>query len=123
MKYYNVIDILNENEIIIDCGKEQGISKNNTVEVYDKDYKVKDLNGNIIGTYPLIKHSLEIKKVFPKFTVCYAPEPEDITKILSPLSKLPSISYKKILVNIPEDKLVKNPTGAIIKIGDKVSVI
>lgn len=68
-KQFKIIKIIDEYNVIIDAGTQDGITNAELFEVYiyGKDITVDDIN---YGALNLLKATLRVKQVFPKMCLC-----------------------------------------------------
>lgn len=69
-RYYYVIKIIDSKTLLIDYGKNHGAEIGDKVGVIAIGPEIKDIKGNVIGTFDGIKAELNIIKIYDSFSVC-----------------------------------------------------
>lgn len=120
----NIIEIINNRTVVIDCGL-NSITTGQHIFIVDKIIDIKDLNGNIIGNYPLYKDELMVTEVFENFSICETfkvkKSNNSFQAALNPLS--PATKEFPVSLNVDEeDNLDIRPSKTPIKKGDSVSI-
>ena len=70
-KTFKIVKIINEYEIVINAGKDHGIYKDQSLEIFVPGEEVIDPETNeSLGTLDFIKAYLNVKNVFPKMAIC-----------------------------------------------------
>ncbi|MEQ6854456.1 hypothetical protein AAHH17_08275 [Lysinibacillus capsici] len=70
-KDYKIIKIINEFELVVNAGKNAGITREQTLEVFVPGEEVKDpFTGEILGNLDFIKAYLTVKDVYDKMCIC-----------------------------------------------------
>lgn len=116
---FKVVKIINEYEIVINAGRDHGISRNEQLEIFVPGEVVIDPDTNEnLGTLDFIKAYLNVKDAFPKMSVCENSE----TKTKSLLSAFDNFSTEETLrLNVDSKEISGGLTGSRkIKIGDMV---
>ncbi|WP_121615258.1 FlgT C-terminal domain-containing protein [Virgibacillus halodenitrificans] len=74
---YKVVKIIDENRIVINAGKKDGISKGQVLEIYEPGEEVKDPDtGESLGTLDYIKADINVQHIFEKMAICINDEVE-----------------------------------------------
>ncbi len=120
---FKVIEILNDREILINYGSNDGCFLGEKVNIIEKGLPVRDPDtGEYLGTLDLIKDTLEICIVYDKFSLC-----RKVKRTIINLTSLEdfestSISYEKIDVDDSEITYRTLPTPTKITVGDLVKI-
>ena len=68
---FKVIKIINEYNIVINAGSEQGLSRHDQLEIFVPGEEVLDPDTNeSLGTLDFIKAYISVKDLFPKMAIC-----------------------------------------------------
>jgi hypothetical protein len=124
-KEYRVIEILNDKELIINYGLDDGAKKGNKVRIYSKGSEVIDpLNNKVLGTLDNIKDELEVFIVYDRFSVCRKVVRRQ-SNFLNPLSGLDitKTEFEPINVNRTQATKKKVIIGGTIEVGDSAKLI
>lgn len=70
-KTYKVIKIINDYELVVNAGSNNGIGKDESLEVFILGEEITDPEtGESLGTLDTIKAYLNVKHVYPKMSIC-----------------------------------------------------
>ncbi|WP_054767291.1 hypothetical protein [Lysinibacillus parviboronicapiens] len=112
---YKVIKIINEYQIVVNVGKNKGISKGQTLEIFVPGEEIIDPDtGESLGALDFIKSYLIVKDVFDKMCIC-----ENKENLMSTVS-FASLQVRQRL-NVDSKEISGGLTGnSKIQIGDLV---
>ncbi|CAM3109068.1 hypothetical protein [Streptobacillus ratti] len=124
---YKVIKILNEKEIVIDYGEENGALKEEKIIIFEPGIEIIYKNKNYGEMYK-IKEKLEIVEVYQQFSICQKITIEESSyNILfhNPLNRVRKIKkIKEINVgDVPNLEKTTYRSYEPVKLGDKVKII
>lgn len=114
----NVIRIIDEKSLIIDVGDDY-LSVGDKVAIYTTSDDIKDLEGNSLGVFEVIKNTLEVTQTAANYSVCKNIVIEESNMAY----RFAALTTKKIVVaqdlNIDKNEIdpltdVKNPTTIVI---------
>lgn len=124
---YKVIEIMNEKELIVNYGSNDGAEVEDVIRIYSIGEEVIDPETNIvIGTLDIIKDELEVYIIYKNFSICRKLVRTSHNPILSPLANISRTKVESMVINIDNSditgrKLPNNPPP--IKVGDSVIVL
>ncbi len=70
MKQGKVIKIIDDYNILVSLGSDDGVTKDSIFEIYTIGPEIKDLSGVSYGTFDYIKATLIPRMIFPKMALC-----------------------------------------------------
>ncbi len=123
-KKYKVIEIIDEKNIIIDYGKNNGAKIDDEIRIIKDGEPVIDHEQNIkLGNLYLIKETLNVKTVYENFSICNKTI-SSFQPIFSSASDLGKTIYSKKNLNVDESEITNRviSTNEKIKVGDIVIV-
>ena len=122
-----IIKILDNHNVLVSLGEEDGIKSWSLLEVYTLGPEIKDLDGKSYGNFDIIKATLKPKNIYPKMTLCTNNELKD-TATANLLAGIPvNYGYEdrkplKVLESEISDEI--NLSEAMkIRLGDLVRVV
>ncbi len=123
---YRVIEILNDKELLVNYGSDNGASVGDTVRIFSVGEVVIDPDTKAsLGTLDIIKGELEISTVYEKFSICKKFKKGNISPILNPLAYRSTLESVELNIDKSEISGRKFPkeSSTIIKVGDSVTVL
>lgn len=123
---YRVIEILSDNSILINYGRDHGANENDQVRVISIGPEIIDPETKEnLGTLDTVKADLTIVTAYNKFSLCQ--DIEEVTKntLVNPLSQFQTTYTKVKIINVNEKSIsnIKPPNDYKINIGDKVEIL
>lgn len=135
MKKIVITKVMNNYEVVLNVGKNDGITEKNRFVVLGESNPVIDpITNEILGTIPYEKAKLRVKQLYTNLTIC-----EDIDNGVYYEKSLLNSSFSPIIdatadlfgkreyvhnkLNIDIDDLTESELEQSIKIGDEVKVI
>ena len=120
---YKVIRIVDEYSVLINVGAEDGIAKDDLLEIFSVGTEIKDPEtGNTIGTFDTIKAVVVADTVYDKFCLC---KNHDFTSFATVFGAIPSAlgQSRKVLQVNPADIIpLPDDHDHTVYVGDKVRV-
>lgn len=119
---------MNNTQLIIDYGINDGAEIGEEVRVIERGKVVKNLKGQSIGTLDAIKETLEITEVYGNFSICQKivreEYPNPITMALSQFNtRQTQETISEINVDAADITNLAPPTKKPIKTGDIVEIL
>lgn len=129
MQEFKVIEIVDKTRIIINYGKNDGAIMNQKVQIYNIGREVIDPDTKCsLGTWDIIKDTLEIEELFDDFSICRKPYLK-AASLLDPFMNSLSSTTKEVsgygLINVDDSQITNNLNEQItpIKVGDLVKIV
>lgn len=134
-----IIKIVDEYTVIVNIGKENGISFGDYLKVKSEGIEIKDPEtGDILGKYGETKARLKVKDVYDKFSICK--NSETIKKevpipnsnwLENAITANSKANYKRPTetktylrkLNVNSSEIEEIAIDSVIKIGDEVEII
>lgn len=114
MDEYKVIEIMDEYNIIIDYGFENGAKPKDRLRIQARGEEITDkVTGNSLGTLDVIKAEVYVKTVYEKFSICQGAQSVDLpvlNPILSPLANMVQRSTKEGFITVRKTPLPVDPS-------------
>lgn len=125
-KTYKVIEIIDEYSILINYGRSDGASNDDSVRIIAKGPEVIDPDTNmLLGTFDAVKADLLIDTAYDKFSVCKSIKVKVTNALISPLSQFQSTS--KVAEPLTVDRAAMSrkahPKDTVIRVGDLVEIL
>lgn len=123
----NVVRILDDKQLVINIGFNDGLKLNDKIIVYEIGENVKNIDGTIIGTLDYIKAELEVTNLYDNIAICQYPK-KNVTAFESSVASISSsfISYQEqesLNVDKNEIEPYEKTHSDIIHVGDNVKKI
>lgn len=125
-KDYIVVEVVNESEIIINYGLEDGAVVGQSVRIYEVGPIIKHPEtGEELGTYDHIKGQLEVTTPFDKFSICKRIIRKDKNSFLTITALTGGTSKEIAKLNVDENDYTNrlNEFDKIIRPKDKVKIL
>lgn len=121
-----VIEILDENSIVINYGRNNGAKEDDRIRVVEIGPKIIDPYINkSLGTLDSVKATLSLTTVYERFSVCKKIEIKTTNLLTSPLNQFQSTVKTEKTLNVDKNEISykKAPNNKVIKIGDSVEIL
>lgn len=122
---FKVIEIMNEKELIINYGSNDGANIGDDIRIYSVGEEILDPDTKVsLGTLDIIKDELEIVTVYEKFSICKKLLRTNLGSILNPLVNRTTVESVELNVDksdVSGRKSYNNPSP--IKVGDSVIIL
>lgn len=117
---FKVVKIIDDETIVINAGKKNGIKLGNKFEIYDTGEEIFDPDTNeSLGTLDTIKETVKAINVLPKMCIC---RHIVVTNFLEPIDNLNRVHPK--MLNVETTQISGGlSSDTKIRIGDKVRLI
>lgn len=119
----NVVRILNNKELVINIGLNDGLKLKDKIIIYEVGEVVKDQNDKIIGTLDHIKAELIVTKLYDNMAVCEYPK-KTVSAFEKSVASISNsfISYEEESLKVDEKEIepYKKIHSNIIHLGDNV---
>lgn len=119
---FKIVRIINDNNIVISGGKEQGLQEGDILEVFIKGEEIVDPDTNkCLGTLDVVKSKIEIKTLYEKMSLCH--NAETITKnpfVSYDSSNLFKTSRVPLNVDMTQAQKIEAISDTVLRIGDLV---
>lgn len=124
MKTAEVVNIMNNTQIIINYGLNEGAKKGQTVRVIEKGEEIYSYSKKKLGTLDIIKAELEIVQVYERFSIC-SKITRKTSSIFGGLSALTLENTKIENLDVKKEDItnITIPDITPIKNGDIVEII
>lgn len=120
--YFNVIEIVNEKTIIVDCGRIAGVEGGDKLRILERGEKVYNpTTEENLGSLDLIKTTVEIVSLYEKFSLCQRiNRDQTMNTMLNPLSNFQKNLVRIEQINVDTESTTnrKIRTSSPIKVGD-----
>lgn len=123
-----VIRILSDYSVVIDVGKEAGITVGDKIQIYENTDEILNLDGEKIDDYRFIKSELEIVQCEDCYSICEAKSKivSNISVGIAKIATSPLLSTTKTYESfqtIPSDIKPLKKGDPIVHLGDYVKLI
>jgi len=123
---YQVIEIIDEYNLLIDYGIEDGAEQGLKVSIlYIGEDVIHPITKEIIGTMDFVKEYLEIVTVYPKFSLCRKLKKSSTLSSMASMSPLNKYSVEEIPISVDAKQIShrKMEFDKKIQIGDKAIIL
>jgi hypothetical protein len=120
MATYKVVKIISDMELVVNAGSNQGIQKDQVLEIFIPGEEVVDPETNkVLGTLDTIKAYLNVKHVFPLMCICENADAKAFNPLEGFSSALTKYTTKRL--NVDSTQISGGIVdGGKIQIGDLV---
>jgi hypothetical protein len=122
-KEYQVINIINKFNIIINYGSNDGAYEGQEVRISTTGDEILDLDGKPLGNIEIIKEELEITRIYENFSICKKIKIKEI----NPFQPVSLVKKERIAIelNVKEEDFsnIKYQDMAPIRKGDSVKIL
>ena len=125
MNEYNVIEIIDEFNLLVNYGLEDGAQIGDKLRIYSPGEAVIDpITKTSLGSLDVIKDTVEVTTPYPNFSICKKIIPIG-APILNPLSQLLKKNRFSEPLNVKQEDMTHReiPEGSAIEVGDLVMLL